>query len=122
MHMHSSIVASSVDLHKWFQRDLPDWGRTQRAEVKGVIRAGRGDFWLYSLLEKTGEDSCRMTMLSQDNPCGDIPKWVMNFVTKKGIPSFFKGVEEAAQQLSVRAGEMTEKEFKAWKKAYSSSI
>ena len=116
------VTDEQAGVYKWYQRDLPDWGRQQRAEVKGVIRAGRGDFWLHALLEKTGEDSCKMIMLSQDNPCGDIPKWVMNFVTKKGIPSFFKGVEEAAQQLSVRAGEMTEKEFKAWKKAYSSTV
>ena len=116
------VVDEQAGVYKWYQRDLPDWGRSQRAEVKGVIRAGRGDFWLHSLLEKTGEDSCRMIMLQQDNPAGDVPKWAMNFVTKKGIPSFFKGVEEAAQKLNVRAGTMTEQEFKAWKKAYSSTI
>lgn len=116
------VVDEQAGVYKWYQRDLPDWGRSQRAEVKGVIRAGRGDFWLHSLLEKTGEDSCRMIMLQQDNPAGDVPKWAMNFVTKKGIPGFFKGVEEAAQKLSVSAGTMTEKEFKAWKKAYSSTV
>jgi hypothetical protein len=116
------VPDEEAGVYKWFQRDLPDWGRAQRAEVKGVIRAGRGDFWQHALLEKTGEDSCKMMMIQQDNPAGDIPKWAMNFATKKGIPSFFKGVEEAAQQLSVRAGDMTEKEFKAWKKAYSSTV
>ena len=74
----------------WYQRDLPNWGKDKRPEVKGVIRAGRGDFWLQSLLESTGENSCTMMMLQQDNFAGDIPKWAMNMATKKGLPNFFK--------------------------------
>lgn len=116
------IVDEQAGVYQWYQRDLPDWGRGQREEVKGVIRAGRGDFWLQCQLQKTGENSCRMVTLQQDNPAGDVPKWLLNFVTKKGIPSYFKGVETAAQQLRVDEGEMTKKDFKAWQKAYNSTV
>jgi hypothetical protein len=56
------------------QRDLPGCGTDLRPEVKGVVRAGRGDFWLQSMLKRIDDKSCTMTMISCDNFCGDIPK------------------------------------------------
>jgi hypothetical protein len=36
---------------------------------------------------------------TQDNFAGDIPKWLINFATKKGVPSFLKALEKAAVQV-----------------------
>ena len=38
------------------------------------------------------------------------------------VDLFFQDVEAAATQLIVDEGKMTEKEFKAWKKAYSGTV
>jgi hypothetical protein len=38
------------------------------------------------------------------------------------LPNFFKDVETAANQLRVNEGSWTEKDLKAWKKAYSSTV
>ena len=61
-------------------------------------------------------------MYQTDNFAGDIPKWVMNKATKVALPAFFKDVETAGQQLYVDAGVKTEKELKAWIKAYKNTV
>ncbi len=115
-------VDAKNSTYQWMQRDLPNWGRDKQPEVKGVIRAGRGDFWLQSIIQGTGKDTCTMTMYQTDNFAGDIPKWVMNKATKVALPAFFKDVEIAGQQLYVDAGVKTEKDLKAWTKAYKTTV
>ena len=115
-------VEKATDTFQWMQRDLPNWGKDKAPEVKGVIRAGRGDFWLQSVLQGTGKDTCTMTMYQTDNFAGDIPKWIMNKATKVALPAFFKDVEIAAQRLYVDEGTKTEKDLKQWTKEYKTTV
>nr|XP_006633068.1 PREDICTED: PCTP-like protein [Lepisosteus oculatus]XP_015207268.1 PREDICTED: PCTP-like protein [Lepisosteus oculatus]XP_015207269.1 PREDICTED: PCTP-like protein [Lepisosteus oculatus] len=50
------------------------------------------------LLEPTGPDSCTFTYLSQADPKGSLPKWVVNKASQYLAPKVLKCVHKAGQQ------------------------
>ena len=115
---------AAAGAYYYVHKDVPEHlhARVGAPPYKGVIRAGKGDAWTLGMVKRIDAMHCQAVIWGQDNYCGNIPKWAINFATKKGLPGFFKGLETAAVKLMVKEGLMTAQQYKTWKKGYSASI
>uniref|UniRef100_A0A8C9QE95 Phosphatidylcholine transfer protein n=1 Tax=Spermophilus dauricus TaxID=99837 RepID=A0A8C9QE95_SPEDA len=66
---------------------------SQFPERSGVIRVSQYQQRL--AIESDGKGGSRVFMYYFDNPGGLIPSWLINWVTRNGVPSFLKDLEEA---------------------------
>nr|XP_060502454.1 phosphatidylcholine transfer protein isoform X2 [Panthera onca] len=67
----------------------------QFAERPGVIRVNR---YKQSLaIESDGKKGSKVFMYYFDNPGGQIPSWLINWVAKNGVPNFLKDMAKACQ-------------------------
>ncbi|XP_030152189.1 phosphatidylcholine transfer protein [Lynx canadensis] len=67
----------------------------QFAERPGVIRVNR---YKQSLaIESDGKKGSKVFMYYVDNPGGQIPSWLINWVAKNGVPNFLKDMAKACQ-------------------------
>ena len=87
-----------------YARDVPQTSRFQMPEKKGLVRAGRGQFWGMSYIKATGPRSSAFVYVCQDDPAGNIPKWVINVAAKKGVPAWMKKYKKAADKLIADRG------------------
>ncbi|XP_008589494.1 PREDICTED: uncharacterized protein LOC103606722 [Galeopterus variegatus] len=67
----------------------------QLPERSGVIRVRQ---YKQSLaIESDGKKGSKVFMYYFDNPGGQIPTWLINWVAKNGVPNFLKSMEKACQ-------------------------
>ncbi|XP_043439939.1 phosphatidylcholine transfer protein isoform X2 [Prionailurus bengalensis] len=67
----------------------------QFAERPGVIRVNQ---YKQSLaIESDGKKGSKVFMYYFDNPGGQIPSWLINWVAKNGVPNFLKDMAKACQ-------------------------
>ncbi|XP_062967625.1 phosphatidylcholine transfer protein isoform X2 [Cynocephalus volans] len=67
----------------------------QLPERSGVIRVTQ---YKQSLaIESDGKKGSKVFMYYFDNPGGQIPSWLINWVAKNGVPNFLKNMEKACQ-------------------------
>uniref|UniRef100_A0A8C0TYP7 Phosphatidylcholine transfer protein n=2 Tax=Canidae TaxID=9608 RepID=A0A8C0TYP7_CANLF len=67
----------------------------QIAERSGVVRVNQ---YKQSLaIESDGKKGSKVFMYYFDNPGGQIPSWLINWVAKSGVPNFLKDMGKACQ-------------------------
>ncbi|KAM8945008.1 phosphatidylcholine transfer protein isoform 1-T1 [Lycaon pictus] len=67
----------------------------QVAERSGVVRVNQ---YKQSLaIESDGKKGSKVFMYYFDNPGGQIPSWLINWVAKSGVPNFLKDMGKACQ-------------------------
>ncbi|XP_048079896.1 phosphatidylcholine transfer protein isoform X1 [Ursus arctos] len=73
----------------------------QIPERSGVVRVNQ---YKQSLaIESDGKKGSRVFMYYFDNPGGQIPSWLINWVAKNGVPNFLKDMAKACQNYPRRS-------------------